>query len=400
MFKKLLVSLIFSSAFSTLFFAQTQPKVQIGEALSRKEAKEMLQNFPKEVKSAIKILQNKQTKTKSARGGTYPYNNDVVPPFNSVNDSLVALRDSAGNVVLYVAYTTNKPFAEVGCILKPNFDRLESPNDYAVQKWNTSKQELYTEYVNAATYYNGGRNATDKYPEYGMPYSNSFGMWIKLGGYFSEAISLFNRNEIYKQDDPAWEYQYFNFKLLPTGLLSVTTRYGDYATQSITTTKPIPLNKWVYIQAIEKVLDYQIGWKAEDGSDEELVQQTFGNQTIKFSKDTSYQRDFSVADLMLYLKNDETRFYINTKEIFYNPIVGMFELMDNYNAKEKLIYSTGGQVTYDINTLVQESYNVLTGGTSSILTLQDIDIYYDPQTFNILLIDWRVNRQGANYGCQ
>lgn len=36
----------------------------------------------------------------------------------------------------------------------------------------------------------------------------------------------------------------------------------------------------------------------------------------------------------------------------------MFELMDNYNAKEKLIFSTGGQITYDINTLIQESYGL------------------------------------------
>ncbi|CAM3512225.1 hypothetical protein [Helicobacter sp. UBA3407] len=396
MLKKLLVGLVFSSAFSTLIFAQIQPKVQIGEALSGKEAKEMLQNFPKEVKSAIKVPQNKQTKVaKNARGGTYPYNNDVIPPFNSSTDSLVALRNSAGNVVLYVTYTTDKPFAEVGNILTIDSSRLDSPKDYAVQKWNPDKQELYSEYVNARTYYNGGRNPTDKYPEWGMPYSNSFGMWIKLGGYFSEAILLFNRNEIYKQSDPAWEYQYFNFQLLPSGLLSVTTKYSDYSTERIITTKPIPLNKWVYIQAIEKVLDYQIGWKAEDGSDEELVQKTFGNQTIKFSKDASYQRYFSVTDLMRYLENDETRFYINAKELFYNPVVGMFELMDNYNAKEKLIFSTGGQITYDINTLIQESYTVLSGGTSSILNLNDIDVYYDPQTLNILLIDWRINRQGA-----
>lgn len=396
MLKKLLVGLVFSSAFSTLIFAQIQPKVQIGEALSGKEAKEMLQNFPKEVKSAIKVPQNKQTKVaKNARGGTYPYNNDVIPPFNSSTDSLVALRNSAGNVVLYVTYTTDKPFAEVGNILTIDSSRLDSPKDYAVQKWNPDKQELYSEYVNARTYYNGGRNPTDKYPEWGMPYSNSFGMWIKLGGYFSEAILLFNRNEIYKQSDPAWEYQYFNFQLLPSGLLSVTTKYSDYSTERIITTKPIPLNKWVYIQAIEKVLDYQIGWKAEDGSDEELVQKTFGNQTIKFSKDASYQRYFSVTDLMRYLENDETRFYINAKELFYNPVVGMFELMDNYNAKEKLIFSTGGQITYDINTLIQESYTVLSGGTSSNLNLNDIDVYYDPQTLNILLIDWRINRQGA-----
>ncbi|WP_297812158.1 hypothetical protein [uncultured Helicobacter sp.] len=382
MLKKLLVGLVFSSAFSALLFAQTQPKVQIDETLSGKEAKEILQNFPKEVKSAIKIPQNKQTKVaKSARGGTYPYNNDVVPPFNSSTDSLVALKNSAGNVVLYVTYTTDKPFAEVGNILTIDSSRLDSPKDYAVQKWNPDKQELYSEYVNVRTYYNGGRNPTDKYPEWGMPYSNSFGMWIKLGGYFSEAISLFSRNEIYKQSDPAWENQYFNFELLPSGLLSVTTKYSDYSTERITTKKPIPLNKWVYIQAIEKVLDYQIGWKAEDGSDEELVQKTFGNQTIKFSNDASYQRYFSVTDLMRYLENDETRFYINAKELFYNPIVGMFELMNNYNAKEKLIYSTGGQVTYGINTLIQESYIILSGGTSSILTLQDIDIYYDPQTF-------------------
>ncbi|MBD5164626.1 hypothetical protein [Helicobacter sp.] len=74
MLKKSLVCLAFSSMLSALLFAQTQPKVQLSEALSGKEAKEMLQNFPKESKSAIKISQNERAKiAKSARGGIYPY---------------------------------------------------------------------------------------------------------------------------------------------------------------------------------------------------------------------------------------------------------------------------------------------------------------------------------------
>ena len=74
MLKKSLVCLVFSSMLSALLFAQTQPKVQLSEVLSGKEAKEMLQNFPKESKSAIKISQNERAKiAKSARGGIYPY---------------------------------------------------------------------------------------------------------------------------------------------------------------------------------------------------------------------------------------------------------------------------------------------------------------------------------------
>ena len=72
MLKKSLFGFVLFGALGTLLFAQTQPKVQIGEALSGKEAKEMLQNFPKEVKSAIKIPQKQTKVVKGARGGTYP----------------------------------------------------------------------------------------------------------------------------------------------------------------------------------------------------------------------------------------------------------------------------------------------------------------------------------------
>ncbi|TLD85204.1 hypothetical protein LS70_001255 [Helicobacter sp. MIT 11-5569] len=388
MLKKYLFSLVLCGVLGTLSIAQTESKMQISEPLSGVEAKKALQNFPKESKSALKVKQG-------AKGGQFPYENDVVPPFDSATDSLVALKDANGNTILFVTYTTKTPIAEVG-VLTPNPSRLYSPNDFAVWKWDSKKQELYAEYVNAGTYYNGGRNPTDKHPEWGMPYSNSFGMWIKLGGYPPKPIPLFNRNEEILQTDPGWEYQYFNFQLLESGQLSVTTKLTDYSTERIITTKPIPLNKWVYVQAIQEVRNYKLGWKAEDGSDEELVKKEFNADTVEFNRETSYIRKFDTAELINFLKTSNYRLYVNVKELFYNPIVGMFELMNNYNAKEKLIFSTGSQITYDINTLIQESYIVLTGGTSSILNINDIDIYYDPQTLDILLIDWRVNRRGAN----
>lgn len=72
MLRKCLLSLVLCGALGTLSIAQTDSKVQISEPLSGMEAKKALQNFPKESKSALKV-------PKGAKGGQFPYENDVVP---------------------------------------------------------------------------------------------------------------------------------------------------------------------------------------------------------------------------------------------------------------------------------------------------------------------------------
>ena len=112
-------------------------------------------------------------------------------------------------------------------------------------------------------------------------------------------------------------------------------------------------------------------------------------------------RLFDTDTIRDYANNNKNT--IQVKEIFYNPIVGMFELKDNYSAKEKLIFSVlyknvddeGNPEIYSISTLALEAYNLLASGSSSVVDMNDFDIYYDVNTLNIIMIDFRNTRQGA-----
>lgn len=396
MLKKLLVGLIFSSAFSVLLLAQTQPKVQIDEALSGKEAKEMLQNFPKEVKSAIKM-------SKIVRGGNaYPWSSLV---FDENTEAYITLNNSAGNPILIVLYTKNSPgimktdnlkIDDKALQMRCEEPNLESKNEccpqyknYVVHIWDKATQTFKPETVCPYVYYNGGRNTNAEYTEWGLPYTNSFGLWIKLGGYFTTPITLFDRNETNKKDE-GYRTEYFLFQVLESGKLSVTTKSLDYSTESIVTNKPIPLNKWVYVQAMQSVKNYTIGWKAQDGSDEEIVTKTFITGAALEDLQLKNRR-FNVASLQNYIKNGDNRFYLNVKEVFYEPTIQqMFALMNNYNAKEKLIFSSGSVDSISLATLAIEAYKILIGEGSSIITIKDFDIYYDDTTGNILAVDFRV----------
>lgn len=388
MLKKLLVGLVFFIAFSTLFFAQTQPKVQIGETLSGKEAKEMLQNFPKEVKSAIKIPQDAQI----GRGGNYyPWSSLV---FDENTEAYITLNNSAGNPILIVLYTKNSPGIMKGNNLVINSNAVEKNcqeqyKNYVVYIWDKATQAFKPETVCPYVYYNGGRNTNAEYTEWGLPYTNSFGLWIKLGGYFTTPITLFDRNEQHSKEG-GYRTDFFNFQVLESGKLSVTTKLTNYSYESIVTNKPIPLNKWVYVQAIQSVKNYTIGWKAQDGSDEEIITKTFA-PSIALEDSQLKNRQFNVTSLQNYIESGDNRFYLNVKEVFYEPTIQqMFELMNNYNAKEKLIFSSGSVDSIPITILAIEAYNILIGNGSSIITANDFDIYYDDTTLNVLAVDFRV----------
>lgn len=48
-----------------------------------------------------------------------------------------------------------------------------------------------------------------------------------------------------------------------------------------------------------------------------------------------------------------------------------------------------------LKTFAIEDYNLLASGSSSVVSLEDFDIYYDANTLNIIMIDFRNTRQGA-----
>lgn len=368
-------------------------EVKVGENIKGKEAVEKIKNTSKDLKPTLKVSKAKELK--SAIGGQYPFSTFEI---DTTKESLLALKDASGNPIVYIAYTNNEIVNTGDKIAIIDALQTEAKNFY-IQEWNSQTQKLEGRNVNAYEYYNGGHNFNAAYTQWGRPHSNSFGMWVKIRGYFENDISLFSRDENIESVN-GYRTDYFHFRLLSNGLLSISSKITDYSVDVITTKKPIPLNKWVYIQATQEMLNYQIGWKAQDGSDEELVSDTFVKDTLEM-KDTDpniskngIQRNRVFKPLEASSINSSKQDF-NAKEVFYNPEVKMFELMNNYNAKEKLISSSGGFDVTPIATAGLEAYKLLATGSSLVVSYEDFDIYYDDTTLNILAVDFRVNRRGV-----
>lgn len=66
------------------------------------------------------------------------------------------------------------------------------------------------------------------------------------------------------------------------------------------------------------------------------------------------------------------------------------ETLSGEKAKESKMAPKG------LKTLAIETYNLLASGSSSVVSLEDFDIYYDDTTGNILAVDFRVNYRGIS----
>ena len=66
------------------------------------------------------------------------------------------------------------------------------------------------------------------------------------------------------------------------------------------------------------------------------------------------------------------------------------ETLSGEKAKESKMAPKG------LKTFAIETYNLLASGSSSGVSLEDFDIYYDDTTGNILAVDFRVNRRGIS----
>ncbi|OCR19104.1 hypothetical protein BA918_04610 [Helicobacter pullorum] len=66
------------------------------------------------------------------------------------------------------------------------------------------------------------------------------------------------------------------------------------------------------------------------------------------------------------------------------------ETLSGEKAKESKMAPKG------LKTFAIETYNLLASGSSSVVSLEDFDIYYDDTTGNILAVDFRVNRRGIS----
>lgn len=65
------------------------------------------------------------------------------------------------------------------------------------------------------------------------------------------------------------------------------------------------------------------------------------------------------------------------------------ETLSGEKAKESKMAPKG------LKTLALGAYNLLASGSSSVVDMNDFDIYYDVNTLNIIMIDFRNTRQGA-----
>lgn len=66
------------------------------------------------------------------------------------------------------------------------------------------------------------------------------------------------------------------------------------------------------------------------------------------------------------------------------------ETLSGEKAKETKIAPKG------LKTFAIGAYNLLASGSSSVVDMNDFDIYYDDTTGNILAVDFRVNYRGIS----
>ena len=66
------------------------------------------------------------------------------------------------------------------------------------------------------------------------------------------------------------------------------------------------------------------------------------------------------------------------------------ETLSGEKAKESKMAPKG------LKTFAIETYNLLASGSSSVVSLEDFDIYYYDTTGNILAVDFRVNYRGIS----
>lgn len=66
------------------------------------------------------------------------------------------------------------------------------------------------------------------------------------------------------------------------------------------------------------------------------------------------------------------------------------ETLSGEKAKESKMAPKG------LKTFAIGAYNLLASGSSSVVSLEDFDIYYDDTTGNILAVDFRVNYRGIS----
>ncbi|TLD86564.1 hypothetical protein [Helicobacter sp. MIT 05-5294] len=156
------------------------------------------------------------------------------------------------------------------------------------------------------------------------------------------------------------------------GTLQITSALTDYSVDRVYTTRPYPLNEWVYIQAFQQANLYTIGWKT--ATDEEKSSKTFSRQTDLVAA--------TFDNIFNYVNSSSC---IPIKEFFWQSGIFMFELMYNYNAKSKLIMQNRQNV-FGLDTELVDNINAVIMEQPSFLTEKSFVVYADS---NDIVIDIR-----------
>lgn len=280
--------------------------------------------------------------------------------FNPDTDILIEVTDSSGSQVLY--YLAAKKNKQTFCT---PIRQDEEKNDSWILPLAGSQ-----EWEDIGNAYNGifqGDNT-------GGPRTatNSAGMWIYATSYadFANKV-IFSRN--YSGNGPI-RTDYFHAVINADGTLQITSAITDYSVDRVYTTKPYPLNEWVYIQAFQQANLYTIGWKT--ATDEERKSKTFTRNV-----------DLEGKDFKNIFDKVSTDSCFPVKEFFWQPGIYMFELMNNYNAKSKLIRQNWQNV-FGLDTGLVDALNNAMLGTPTFLTINDFDVYVD-ENYNVYVINIR-----------
>ncbi|MBD5165361.1 hypothetical protein [Helicobacter sp.] len=316
---------------------------KIGKTLEGKALQEVLQKVANSKKGLIE-----KSKGEIQIKGIVDVNSFT---FNPDTDILVEVTDSSSSQILY--YLAAKKNKQTFCTPIRQGEEENKNNSWILPLANSDEWgEIRKAYdgVFQADNTGGPRTAT-----------NSAGMWIYATSYkdFANAI-IFSRN--YSGNGPK-RTDYFHAVINADGTLQITSALTPTSVDRVYTTKPYPLNEWVYIQAFQQANLYTIGWKT--ATDEERKSKTFTRNVDLEGKDFD--------NIFNYVNPNSC---VPVKEFFWQPGIYMFELMNNYNAKSKLIRQNRQNV-FGLDTELVDNINAVIMEQPSFLAEDSFVVYAD-----------------------
>lgn len=268
---------------------------------------------------------------------------------------------------------------------------------------------------------------------------NSAGGWFYLTQYPKSELVIFDRSS-WKTDEV--EHIVFRFVLTTNGYLVIRrTLLEGLTTDNLTSPKPVPLNKWVYIQGRQNGLEHSLGWKTAD--DESTATKRFSTPNVElqvFAMRSAFMNEVyarnttvfpNISDIQIPNVLDQAQVVfggtyppntgvgcttafstfqttyrnlssdIFVEEFFWQPNMQMFALMNNYNAAAKDIAQTATATTFNLDSvLIQELLNAINGNSTSIryvpilnssgtiAEVNNVDVYVD-DNLDAVLFDMR-----------